>query len=409
MIPATEPSGGPAPTAPDAASIARRVRRARAGFGARLRATLALAIRMMFHDKPKLIGTTLGVVFAVVLSAQQLGILFGLLQKNTMFVDNAGADVWVTPPGTNQLQPGKHLSEATLFQAITTPGVALASPLVYGTGSVQRPWGGSEAVTIVGTDLPGRLGGPWNVVAGDPSTLALPNAAFFEDARREKMGDVNLGSYREINGYEVVARGFTWGLLPFAPPYTFVEVKLARAMLHVPADEQHFVLVRVAPGVSPATVATRLQERLPETKVMTRAAFHDSIVTTLLGEQLGITFGTSTAFGLVIGFIIVALSMFSSVLDNLKEFGTLKALGATNGDLARLLITQAVVYALLGSFIGLGMVGFAAEGIRSASLQMIVPVELVILTPLVMTTLCVIASVLALRRVAKLEPGMVFR
>jgi putative ABC transport system permease protein len=394
--------------------VAQRLREARKGFLPRLLATFALALRMMFHDKPKLIGTTLGVVFAVVLSAQQLGVLFGLLQKNTMFVDNAGADVWITPPGTNQLQPGKRLPESILVQARATPGVALASPLIYGTGSIQRPAGGSEPVTIIGFDLPTTpdspwLGGPWNLVAGQREALALPNAAFLEDARREKMGAVNLGSVREVNGFEVTTVGFTWGLLPFGPPFSFYEAKLARAMLKVGEEEQHFVLVKAAPDITPDALAAALQARLPETRVLTRQAFHDSIVKTLLGEQLGITFGTSTAFGLLIGFIIVALSMFSSVLDNLKEFGTLKAMGATNGDLSRLLVVQSVVYALLGSFIGLGMVGFAAEGIRSANLSLIVPLELIAMTPVIMTGLCVIASFLALRRVRKLEPGMVFR
>lgn len=390
-----------------------RLRNARKGMLSRLRATVSLALRMMFHDKAKLIGTTLGVVFAVVLSAQQLGILFGLLQKNTMFVDNAGADVWITPAGTNQLQPGKRLSESILVQARTTPGVAVASPLVYGTGSVQRPWGGSEPVTIIGVEIPNAgtpwLGGPWNIVAGERASLALPNAAFFEDARREKQGNINLGSVRELNGFEVTATGFTWGLMPFGPPYAFVESKLGRALLGVPAEEQQFVLVTVAPGHTPAEVQARLQALLPETRVMTREVFHDSIVATLLGEQLGITFGTSTAFGLLIGFIIVALSMFSSVLDNLKEFGTLKAIGANNGDLSRLLVVQSIMYALLGSFIGLGMVGFASEGIRSASLAMIVPLPLIAAVPIVMTALCMVASFLALRRVRKLEPGMVFR
>jgi putative ABC transport system permease protein len=396
---------------PDASE---RLRRARRGTLPRVAATTALGLRMMFHDKPKLVGTTLGVVFAVVLAAQQLGILFGLLQKNTMFVDNAGADIWVCPPGTNQLQPGKLLAESVLVQARATPGVRIAAPLVYGTSGIQRPWGGSEPITLVGVDIPGApsdplLGGPWNLVAGDPASIAMPDAIFLEDARREKMGAVNLGSEREVNGHALTAWGFTWGLLPFAPPYAFTALERARDILDVPAEAQHFVLVTVSEGADPEDVAEALSARLPETRVLTRPAFHDAIVKTLLSEQLGVTFGTSTAFGLIIGFIIVALSMFSSVIDNLKEFGTLKAIGATSGDLSRLLIVQSIAYGILGSWIGLGLVGFAAEGIRSANLAMIVPVELVVATPVVMITLCVLASFLALRRVRRLEPGMVFR
>ena len=386
-----------------------RIRAVRSGMLRRWSTTVRLAIKMMLYDKAKLVGTTLGVVFAVVLSTQQLGVLFGLLQKNTMFVDNAKADVWVCPPGTIQLQGGQRLSESILVQVRNTPGVALAAPLVFGTSGVQRPTGGTEAITMVGTEVPDLLGGPWNVVEGDPMSLTTPNAVFFEDARREKMGDINLGSVREIAGHEVVAVGFTWGLMPFGPPYAFSEVGLARTLLGFGEEEQSFVLVKVADGETADGVAARLQERLPETKVWTQKGFHDSIVKTLLGEQLGITFGTSTAFGLLIGFIIVALSMFSAVLDNIKEFGTLKAIGVTNGDLSRLLFTQSVLYALLGSFVGLGVVGFASEGIRSANLSLVLPWQLLALAPAVMTLLCLVASVLALQRVRRLEPGMVFR
>ena len=61
---------------------------------------------MMFHDKLKMLGTLAGVVFAVVLSNQQAGTFMGLIHKNTMFTKNAGADVWITPPGTAALPRG---------------------------------------------------------------------------------------------------------------------------------------------------------------------------------------------------------------------------------------------------------------------------------------------------------------
>jgi putative ABC transport system permease protein len=389
--------------------VAARLRAARGGRLRRAQATIVVALRMMLHDKAKLIGTTLGVVFAVVLAAQQLGVLFGLLQKNTMFVDNAGADLWIVPPGTTQTAPGQRMSTALLDQARATPGVAVAAPLLMIGTSVTKPGGGSEATTLVGFDLATGLGGPWNVVAGDVAALRAPDALFFEDAQREKFGGLNLGSVREVGGHKVRVVGFTWGLQPFGPPFSFADIDTVRDLGAVPADQLSFVLIKLAPGADRAAVAADLAARCPTATVIATPTFHATIVSTLLRQQLGITFGTSTAFGLIIGFIIVALSMFSAVLDNLRESGTLKAIGLTSWDLTRMLIVQSIGYALLGSLIGLGLVALMSAGIRGPNLIVIVPRTLVLATPIIMTVLCMLASVLALRRVRRLEPGMVFR
>jgi putative ABC transport system permease protein len=390
--------------------VAARVAAARGGRLRRVRVTLRVALRMMLHDKSKLVGTTLGVVFAVVLAAQQLGVLFGLLQKNTMFVDNAGADLWLVPPGTTQASPGQRMSTALLDQARATPGVASASALIMVGTSVSKPGGGSEATTLVGFELataPRRA-----VERGRRRRRGAgraPDAVFFEDAQREKFGGLNLGSVREVGGHKVRVVGFTWGLQPFGPPFSFADIDTVRDLGAVPADQLSFVLIKLAPGADRAAVAADLARRCPTATVLTADGFHDAIVNALLREQLGITFGTSTAFGLIIGFIIVALSMFSAVIDNLREFGTLKAIGLTSWDLALMLLVQSLVYALIGSLIGLGLVGLMSAGIRSANLVVIVPTPLIIATPIIMSGLCMLASVLAMRRVRRLEPGMVFR
>lgn len=392
--------------APD---VQARLRAARGGRLTRGFATTILAVRMMLFDKAKFIGTVLGVVFAVVLANQQLGILFGLLQKNTMLVDNAGADLWIAPPNTTSAAPGQRMSTQLLYQALQTPGVAHASALVMAGTSVAKPGGGSEAITLVGVDLDTMLGGPWNIVAGDRANLRHVDTLFFDDAQRDKFGGLNLWSVREVGGYRVRVGGFTWGLQPFGPPYTFAAIDTARTLVGMPTDQLNFVLVTLAPGADRAAVMADLRTRIPTADVIARDDFHALIVRNLLKDQLGVSFGTSTSFGLIIGFIIVALSMFSSVIDNLREFGTLKAIGLTNLDLTRMLIVQSVLYAAIGSLIGLGLVGFMAAGISSANLAVIVPHWLVLLTPCVMAVLCMLASMLALRRVRKLEPGMVFR
>ena len=382
----------------------------RPGFGLRWRTLARVALRMMLHDKLKMAGTLSGVVFAVLLSTQQAGTFMGLLYKNVMFVENTDADIWIAPPGTEAFQPGKPIPESYVLQARVVDGVAWAEPLLYGASTIALPSGGSEAVTLVGIKAPGMHGGPWNVVVGDPQALLRPDMMFFEHADREKFGGINLGSVRELGGKRVVASGFTWGLIPFGPSYAFGEYNLIQQILRTPADRTSFGLVGVAEGRDPEAVARDIQRALPDTMVLTKAQYRQSIVRYILTRTaIGITFGTSALFGLVIGFVIVALSMFSAVLDNVREFGTLKAIGATNRDLARLLVVQAVVYALMGSLIGLAFVTFVAGKIRSPQLAVFLPVELLIGTTLVMVFMCIFASGLALLRLRKVEPGMVFR
>ncbi|APR77841.1 ABC transporter, permease protein [Minicystis rosea] len=376
----------------------------------RFRSMVRVGLRMMVHDKLKMLGTLVGVVFAVLLSNQQAGTFMGLLKKNTMFIESAGADLWILPPNTETLAPGKPLPEALSKQARGIEGVAWCEPLLFGGGQVAIPGGSSEAVTIVGTRLPGLRGGPWNMVAGDPRVLASPDTMIFEDGVRDTLGGLNLGSVREVNGRKVQVGGFTWGLLPFGPAYAFAEYDLARSLLHVDADRANFILVGVAPGKSPAAVRDAIAQRFPEVKVVTSRDFARSTIRYLLiRSAIGVTFGTSTIFGLVVGFVIVALTTFSAVIDNIREFGTLKAIGATTWDLAKLLFAQSVAYALLGSLIGLTLVTRVADAVRSPKFAIIITPALALGTTFMMLVLCVMASSFALVRLRKLEPAMVFR
>jgi putative ABC transport system permease protein len=369
-----------------------------------------VGLRMMVHDKLKMLGTLAGVFFAVLLSNQQAGTFLGLLHKNTMFIDNAGADVWIAPPNTQSLQPLKTIPEVLSRQASGVAGVSWSAPMLFGGGSVSLPGGGTEAITVVGTRLPAMKGGPWNMIAGSPRALEQPDTMIFEDGVRDTLGGLNLGSVREVSGRNVQVGGFTWGLLPFGPSYSFAEYDLARLLLHVDSDRTHFVLVGVEKGTDPRVVRDRLQAAFPEMKVMTRDDFSRSTVRFLLTRTpIGITFGTSTLFGLIIGFVIVALTTFSAVVDNIREFGTLKAIGATTWDLAKLLLAQSVAYALLGSLIGLAAITQVANAVRSPKFGIMLSPTLAIGTTVMMLVLCIAASSFALFRLRKLEPAMVFR
>jgi len=370
-----------------------------------------VGVSMLWHDKLKLAGTLVGVAFAVILSNFQISLFLGLLLRNTMYVDRVEADIWITPKNTQILEGNDGTIPSTIVPvAGTVKGVAWTAPLLMGTGGLKLPDGGQKSVRLVGTELPGLKGGPFHIVAGKTSDLALPDAMFFEDSRRERFGGLNLGSVREVSGHRVQAVGFTSGLVPFGPPYAFASFDTAREILGRPSDVVNYVMVGLAPGADVDEVVRRLQRTFPDQLVMARSEIKTRTIFYILKESgIGQSIGMGVVMSLICGFAIVALTMFSAVVDHVREFGTLKAIGATNMDLAKLLLAQAVSCALAGAVIGEAIVSQMATGIRGPELPLVLPAWLIGATVVAMIVICVTASTMALLRVRAIEPAMVFR
>ena len=124
---------------------------------------------------------------------------------------------------------------------------------------------------------------------------------------------------------------------------------------------------------------------------------------------IGQSIGMGVIMALLCGFAIVSLTMFSAVVDHVREFGTLKAIGATNLDLAKLLLAQAVTCAIAGAVIGEAIVSQLVTLARGPELPLALPIWLMGGTLAGMVIICVTASIMALLRVRAIEPAMVFR
>ncbi len=381
----------------------------RAGGLKRLLTMARLGVAMMFHSKLRLAGTLLGVVFPVVLANFALGTMFGLLAKSTLLQRNARADIWIVPSSAEILGQGT-VDYQNLLIARTTPGVAEAQPALFGPASVTLPNGRREGVTILGVAEPYDLGGPWNLVAGDVSVLRHPDTLLFDSSARETFGGLNIGSVREVNDRRTSVGGFTWGLAPFGASFAFADYETAREYLHVPRDRVGFVLVRLEPGADPQEVAAALRARVDDAAVHPTSEFVAIGYRQILTKTpIGVTFVTISAFGLIVGLVIVGLAMFSSVVDNLKEFGTLKAVGLGMFDLSAILLSQAILYAAIGSALGLLLVNGIARLMRSPNVGLELPPLLAIGTAVLMGIVCAVSSLLAIQRLRSLEAGIVFR
>ncbi len=372
---------------------------------------VGVAARMLFDEPLKSVGTLIGVVVSVFLMMQQMSLLTGIQRRVTSFADLNDVDVWVASAATEGIDATGSLPQRCVSQAAGTRGVAWAAPVVKGFGDVTRIDGVKEQVQVFGVEAPRYAGLPQVLAKGSSrAMLRAPNRIFLNWQDRESFGFPEPGDRIEISGQVAIVAGFLEDMNPHSPYYyMFANIDDVRAYAAFPRDRVTFVAVGVAPGERPEVVRDRLQERMPEVKVFTRKQLHEMDLQYFQKRSpVGVVFGMGTVLAALIGAGIVGVTLYSSVMDRLREFGTLKAIGASREDLLRLLGAQAVLFSVAGY--PLGLVAFAlVRHLSGPHVSMPAPAWLLSAVAAATLVVCGAASAVAIRRVLRVEPAIVFR
>jgi putative ABC transport system permease protein len=179
----------------------------------------------------------------------------------------------------------------------------------------------------------------------------------------------------------------------------------------VASDLITYVLIQAKPGQNLQLLKQKLEAALPNTRAYTRAEFIEKNQTFWQRRTgIGFVLGLGAAVGIIVGVIIVSQILYSSVSDHLKEFGTLKAIGASDWVIYGVIIEQALWMAVLGYIpsmvlcYGVAAWAFASQGI----LILITPVSAIAVFGITVT-MCVTSAIFAIQKVTRLDPAMVFK
>src|SRR5581483_1476391 len=155
----------------------------------------------------------------------------------------------------------------------------------------------------------------------------------------------------QIIGRTDEARSFT------TTPIAFVDYRLAQRLNPDELGGQTtYVLVKLQPGADREAVRSELRRRLPYNDVYTRqewAARSRRYWTDSTG--IGLNMMLTVFLGCLVGVVVVAQTLYTSTMEHLKEFGTVKAIGGSNRDIYRILGQQAAIAAVLGFVLGAAM------------------------------------------------------
>ena len=371
---------------------------------------LTLALRNLFHDRIRLGVTLVGILFAVVLVAVQLGLYAGTSKMIVSMIERAQGELWIVPYGADSFEGSGVLTGTERHAALSTPGVARAVPIAASFSKWQRPQGGEQLCVIVGTDPADGGLAPWNLVSGSYESLNLPDAVAIDRTYYKDLGITGLNSTAEVKGSRVRVTALTHGIRSFTTtPYIFTTLSRARKILGMPRDAATFYLVQLQKGANQDVVQAQLQRRLPDVEVITKAEMkRRSIAHWLFGTGAGAALIGGALLGTLVGTVIVAQTLYSSTKDHLNEFATLRALGSSSGYILKVILAQAVLSAILGYVLGMSIAMSVVAISVDTSFPIIMTPQLAIGLFALTLIMCAASASGAIMKVMKLDPAMVF-
>jgi putative ABC transport system permease protein len=371
-----------------------------------------LGLKTLLHDKVRFLITVSGVAFAVTLVLVQAGLFVGLLDNSTITIRNYGADLWITSRNSPNLDFVHQVPESNLYRARSVPGVARADNLILSFMQVALPTGAEETTIVYAMEDFSRWGVPWHVTQGSVDDLKSGPFVIFDQSAEKRFGKFAVGDYRELNGRRVKIVGTTEGAKSFTTtPITFMDFRRAQELQpDLLGGKASYILVKLAPGADRETVKAELERRLPYNDVYSSTAWAERtrqywIANTGIGFNAFLT----VFLGCLVGVVVVAQTLYTSTMEHLREFGTVKAIGGSNLDIYRMLGRQASISAVLGFVLGYLPAQFLVPVIAKAGLKLIIVPELVATVFAGTLLLCLLSALVSFRKVASIDPALVFR
>jgi putative ABC transport system permease protein len=375
---------------------------------------LETAFRIVVHERDKFSGAVAGVAIAVFLMILQWGFYLGYLRDITVVLDSFDADIWFVPKNQPLFDGWVAIDDLPYTEARNHPAVAATARVVWGYAPYRLPTtGGKDTVEVLGFDLDAGVRLKLNLGPGDPAALLHPDGHVLVGTKdREKLGIESLPQEGlEISGRRATPVGYVADVHLFTTAgFILTDLDNGRAFLGVSDSCASYIVCKCRPGANIEAVARDLRATFPEHDVRTAQAFHDPAATywstrTSIGPVLLL----SSGLAVLVGFLIVMLAFHISTAQKIPIFACMKALGASAGEVASILVFQvAIVFALGCAAAGVGLY-VAVTVLARTAISVIITPQLV-LAGVGTTGVCsALSSLLSIRKMISTDPGEAFR
>ena len=383
----------------------------------------SIALKMLIGDRGKYLGIIMGLTFASLLITQQSSIFTGLMTRTYgAITDLSQPDIWVMDPKVQFIDDIKPLQDTELFRVRGVDGVEWAVPLYKGLLKARLEDGNFQICSVFGLDDATLVGGPPVMLQGSLSDLRQQDAIIVNDvgantrlARRPKEPGgrpipLRVGDILEINDHRAVVVGICQVTRTFQSQ-PVIYTTYTRATTFAPRERKllSFILVKAKEGQDPKALRERIAQRTG-LAAYTAQEFKDLTYNFFMKNTgIPINFGIAVGLGFLIGTAIAGQTFYNFTLENLRYFGTLKAMGATNGILLRMILLQALLVGAIGYGLGVGGATLFGYAMRGTELAFRLTQELLYISAGAIVIIIIFSAVISIYKVMRLEPAIVFK
>jgi putative ABC transport system permease protein len=376
-----------------------------------------VAWQMLTGDRAKYLGLIFAIAFSTFLMSHQTSIFCGLMNRTrSQILDVRDAEIWVMDPKTQYLDEVKALPEQDLYRVRSVSGVEWAVPLLKGTARAKVHSDGKfRAVILMGLDDASLVGAPRDMALGrfdaleQPDTIVIDRVGYQFFFPGEPLA---LGKQLEMNDRIVRVVGICNSSAPFVNlPVAYARYSVAAGLMGQERNLMSFVVAKAARGVSQEDAAQRITAATGLRALTARDFGWATIRYYIKNTGIPINFGITVAIALIVGTVVAGQTFYLFVLENLKQFGALKAIGVTNWRITGMILMQAGIVGIIGYCLGIAMTaGFFEATKNNLDLRgfYLLPEIMGGVGIAVLLIVC-LASLISVRRVAVLEPAIVFR
>jgi len=374
---------------------------------------LGLAFSIILHQPIRYIVALLGISVAAGLAFIQLGLYMGFKQNASILVDNTDADIWVCAQFQENFDFPKILNSRVMEIVKSTRGVQSADPMLIVFSKWKLKTGAEKTVQVVGYDAPNGSGKPWILVGSYLTDLEAPGTITVDATAQRKLDDATIGSVTQIGAVNARVVGITDGIRSFqGNPVIFTDLDNARSFGHMRSDAVHYILLKLDPGAKVSDVLASLRQvgegeyfEAYTGEEFSRKAQDYWLNSTGAGPALAM----AAMMGLIVGVVVAGQVLYTSTLEHLKEYGTLKAIGASNVQVSTAIVSQAVLGAVPAHFIAGGLLMIAQRFIGGKGVHLALDMNTYWILGFLTVLVCIAASMLSVWRVTCVEPAEVFK